>query len=122
MIRRPPRSTRTDTLFPYTTLFRSPDPRQPGLSRIALGAGQERDRLSRRNRARPARLSPRVTRRPDRDRVRLAGARRAAAPGELRRASDRERVGKDVSTSGVAGSFTKKAKACQYVPVTIYAY
>src|SRR3546814_13302640 len=36
MIRRPPRSTRTDTLFPYTTLFRSqvassshPDPKAP---------------------------------------------------------------------------------------------
>src|SRR3546814_11404133 len=29
MIRRPPRSTRTDTLFPYTTLFRSPV-RTPG--------------------------------------------------------------------------------------------
>src|SRR3546814_4030615 len=34
MIRRPPRSTRTDTLLPYTTLFRShadrvPDPVQP---------------------------------------------------------------------------------------------
>src|SRR3546814_1556190 len=28
MIRRPPRSTRTDTLFPYTTLFRSPRPGQ----------------------------------------------------------------------------------------------
>src|SRR3546814_4892538 len=27
MIRRPPRSTRTDTLFPYTTLFRSADGR-----------------------------------------------------------------------------------------------
>src|SRR3546814_19082026 len=27
MIRRPPRSTRTDTLFPYTTLFRSPSNR-----------------------------------------------------------------------------------------------
>src|SRR3546814_5997384 len=27
MIRRPPRSTRTDTLFPYTTLFRSKTPR-----------------------------------------------------------------------------------------------
>src|SRR3546814_5741234 len=27
MIRRPPRSTRTDTLFPYTTLFRSLGPR-----------------------------------------------------------------------------------------------
>src|SRR3546814_7653411 len=30
MIRRPPRSTRTDTLFPYTTLFRSED--YPNLS------------------------------------------------------------------------------------------
>src|SRR3546814_5678740 len=28
MIRRPPGSTRTDTLFPYTTLFRSPDRRR----------------------------------------------------------------------------------------------
>src|SRR3546814_480590 len=51
MNRRPPRSTRTDTLFPYTTLFRSgPDrrarrrlswPRRPGVP------------LSRRERARP---------------------------------------------------------------------
>src|SRR3546814_5465554 len=35
MIRRPPRSTRTDTLFPYTTLFRSlsgDDPLVPGAS------------------------------------------------------------------------------------------
>src|SRR3546814_8921129 len=32
MIRRPPRSTRTDTLFPYTTLFRSLGPAvEPGL-------------------------------------------------------------------------------------------
>src|SRR3546814_14861889 len=31
MIRRPPRSTRTDTLFPYTTLFRSvPSPQSRG--------------------------------------------------------------------------------------------
>src|SRR3546814_8752025 len=29
MIRRPPRSTRTDTLFPYTTLFRSALHRHP---------------------------------------------------------------------------------------------
>src|SRR3546814_8901740 len=33
MIRRPPRSTRTDTLFPYTTLFRS------DLVRIAISRG-----------------------------------------------------------------------------------
>src|SRR3546814_9586679 len=31
MIRRPPRSTRTDTLFPYTTLFRSPGADAEGL-------------------------------------------------------------------------------------------
>src|SRR3546814_2527857 len=41
MIRRPPRSTRTDTLFPYTTLFRSAgaiSARQPVLSRRHGGA------------------------------------------------------------------------------------
>src|SRR3546814_16421610 len=32
MMRRPPRSTRTDTLFPYTTLFRSPDERHRGVT------------------------------------------------------------------------------------------
>src|SRR3546814_13242607 len=31
MIRRPPRSTRTDTLFPYTTLFRSSKAAKRGL-------------------------------------------------------------------------------------------
>src|SRR3546814_9584827 len=36
MIRRPPRSTRTDTLFPYTTLFRS-----PGLESAVLQAVTE---------------------------------------------------------------------------------
>src|SRR3546814_8565676 len=37
MIRRPPRSTRTDTLFPYTTLFRSV--RDPPAARSQLGDG-----------------------------------------------------------------------------------
>src|SRR3546814_2086628 len=34
MIRRPPRSTRTDTLFPYTTLFRSPRRRRRRARRL----------------------------------------------------------------------------------------
>src|SRR3546814_19996308 len=67
MIRRPPRSTRTDTLFPYTTLFRSAGPipedlfrtgpvRRPGgvrrqdaglrLGRNHRGAENRRDRKS----------------------------------------------------------------------------
>src|SRR3546814_3259880 len=33
MIRRPPSTTRTDTLFPYTTLFRSPAGRGHGATR-----------------------------------------------------------------------------------------
>src|SRR3546814_10931651 len=38
MIRRPPRSTRTDTLFPYTTLFRSGNRyRRAELTRVAAG-------------------------------------------------------------------------------------
>src|SRR3546814_5068473 len=42
MIRRPPRSTRTDTLFPYTTLFRSPDNVDAwrGLGALAAAQGQ----------------------------------------------------------------------------------
>src|SRR3546814_1528995 len=37
MIRRPPRSTRTDTLFPYTTLFRSGDNVPTALENIRAG-------------------------------------------------------------------------------------
>src|SRR3546814_12191658 len=39
MIRRPPRSTRTDTLFPYTTLFRSNRARNYGLIYSGYGFG-----------------------------------------------------------------------------------
>src|SRR3546814_9502783 len=48
MIRRPPRSTRTDTLFPYTTLFRSyvVDPSDPSLL-IAHTGGDETDESAR---------------------------------------------------------------------------
>src|SRR3546814_10824868 len=46
MIRRPPRSTRTDTLFPYTTLFRSGnealEPLVTDRARRAIGFGQRR--------------------------------------------------------------------------------
>src|SRR3546814_5193180 len=50
MIRRPPRSTRTDTLFPYTTLFRSP----PALDwRLPKAAPTLRSAM-RRHRATPA--------------------------------------------------------------------
>src|SRR3546814_14319278 len=47
MIRRPPRSTRTDTLFPYTTLFRS-HRQQLGADRVGRGL----------DRARPGEIGP----------------------------------------------------------------
>src|SRR3546814_9007927 len=47
MLRRPPRSTRTDTLFPYTTLFRSGDD-DIGLAHGDVVAFDEADKLERR--------------------------------------------------------------------------
>src|SRR3546814_5284837 len=44
MIRRPPRSTRTDTLFPYTTLFRSPV--ADLLLDVRTASGQQRYQVS----------------------------------------------------------------------------
>src|SRR3546814_1043404 len=59
MIRRPPRSTRTDTLFPYTTLFRSDhgrraggiDPGDPGPDRDCGGRFGDPDREAGKGRA-----------------------------------------------------------------------
>src|SRR3546814_2603971 len=53
MIRRPPRSTRTDTLFPYTTLFRS---FLDGVTWIVEAVERARDYI-RRNLTEPIRLS-----------------------------------------------------------------
>src|SRR3546814_13591768 len=80
MIRRPPRSTRTDTLFPYTTLFRS-----VGLRGLLLRRGVLRDdhpdqryggenllpvaRISAVHYAMSPFLSTRLARRPDRKSV-----------------------------------------------------
>src|SRR3546814_20112722 len=49
MIRRPPRSTRTDTLFPYTTLFRSSDRKseQSARARAANQSPYYRDDIAR---------------------------------------------------------------------------
>src|SRR3546814_5867395 len=51
MIRRPPRSTRTDTLFPYTTLLRSSCSGRDAPSALTRLAGH---RLRRRRHRRPA--------------------------------------------------------------------
>src|SRR3546814_1832222 len=70
MIRRPPRSTRTDTLFPYTTLFRS-----VLLQVLAAVVGEQLDRVDRQDALIPQRaLEARI---------------RTALDSEIRRGLDR---------------------------------
>src|SRR3546814_7562439 len=82
MIRRPPRSTRTDTLFPYTTLFRSPR------------AGTRIAELERRARDRAAAqiASEHVERRPPLER-RNAAVAPADAEGDLVAVDDAQETG-----------------------------
>src|SRR3546814_10710614 len=56
MIRRPPRSTRTDTLFPYTTLFRSPRRWPPGPGHVPVLVLRRAAALAPRLPARPGHL------------------------------------------------------------------
>src|SRR3546814_18868189 len=108
MRRRPPRSTRTDTLFPYTTLFRSRrkifrawgdcDAKGKGLaSKACYGGVDESDRRYQR-RERP----------PSRRAASRAWGRWRGDP--IGRAPCRERVGQDVEMLGGAVSLTKKNK------------
>src|SRR3546814_16303913 len=96
MIRRPPRSTRTDTLFPYTTLFRSPrraddhgefavgDVDRHALQNLGRAEALARA-LDRQSRHDPPRPRPSVDRRA---RARLP---RGRAPG-----GDREKAQRDI--------------------------
>src|SRR3546814_11366071 len=86
MIRRPPRSTRTDTLLPYTTLFRS------GIYNIVVycakapaGSGRDRDReSSTRRRGRAPRFSSGRTGIGNRPGLVLDAESEAVAPGPMR--------------------------------------
>src|SRR3546814_2546142 len=60
MIRRPPRSTRTDTLFPYTTLFRSKHEARSPIARTRSATVSESTNFcwSRSSKARTSTVSP----------------------------------------------------------------
>src|SRR3546814_14468589 len=128
MIRRPPRSTRTDTLFPDTTLFRSPEswsrpgdrsapiPDTNGRLPGARGGGL---RGARRAAGRGVHGGAAIERRDprraaDRHRIHLPAGVPAGAGGavdrEIGRASCRERVCQYVLISVVAVSLKKQTK------------
>src|SRR3546814_15715917 len=96
MIRRPPRSTLTDTLFPYTTLFRS---LRAVICAFTLALVQRE--------ARPGRIEPGT--RP---------VRRRSLERQIGRASRRGRVCQYVLISVVAGSLKKKILICINVDIT----
>src|SRR3546814_6865160 len=98
MIRRPPRSTRTDTLFPYTTLFRSlgEEARQEGdgqrIDRLAVRAElHERHVIARRGLAVPGAV---------------AGDQRAVRPAlaEVEPLGEGEAERRDMGTEAVVGA------------------
>src|SRR3546814_19118323 len=118
MIRRPPRSTRTDTLFPYTTLFRShQQPRRGGgaadrffgtnrAQHPAYPPGRNRDDACRRSAGRQL-LCRGADQRPRRQG--LGADRGSRSRGrEIGRASGRERVCQYGEIQVVAGSLKKK--------------
>src|SRR3546814_8035775 len=100
MIRRPPRSTRTDTLFPYTTLFRSPARRLlPGAAPLRPAAARPEisGALSAQGRrVRGLRQPPRGTR----PRRLWGGERRALPARHLRRS---RRSAQHLQSGGIGG-------------------
>src|SRR3546814_15584910 len=77
IIRRPPRSTRTDTLFPYTTLFRSPRTQVTRCGSPALGWGPGKSVTSQREPPPERRLPVRTGLR---HRIRESSVRRRGGP------------------------------------------
>src|SRR3546814_20802000 len=109
MIRRPPRSTRTDTLFPYTTLFRSDldDVKRgtPVLSQSFSDVQQSTEvALVGSDSYRPRRGQyDRCVERSLREQLDMS----FGCPAEIGRAACRERAGQYVSVSVVAVSLNK---------------
>src|SRR3546814_14192817 len=120
MIRRPPRSTRTDTLFPYTTLFRSPAYRSLLLARLWPRAW-----LQYFQQPHPSRLED--TRRGHHPRDRATWSRAPASPRAPRRARPPTRwrlaviAGKAADRSSTTGRASVRVRVRQYVKSSVVA-
>src|SRR3546814_17367216 len=97
MIRRPPRSTRTDTLFPYTTLFRSAQCRRrcpaaaPGGDLLPAGVARRPERGHRETRGGDGRGTPGLC---------SEGRKAKHRPDQGGNATDRRSVGEGKSGAG----------------------
>src|SRR3546814_14049998 len=124
MIRLPPRSTRTDTLFPYTTLFRSGERGRAagGLSRKPREEGRRRLYAQEAvGRLRPVRAGQ--DHRPA-GRARLGRPVRRRGEGRQRAARIYHVGGKGHSRSGRDGQIGRascRGRVCPYVLITVVA-
>src|SRR3546814_11276258 len=109
MIRRPPRSTPTDTLFPYTTLFRSPARQfrpsqrdQPPVLPVAVQRFAGRPaRDDRPGRLSPPQKIPPYAKHGEGDRPKAGGGEiRRSCPLPLHQRSEERRVGKECVSPG----------------------
>src|SRR3546814_18801509 len=115
MIRRPPRSTRTDTLFPYTTLFRSKRSKSPerraearSMKSRARTATERRSNCSSRPKARCSAAND--------GSARGAGRRGPCAPYEMILRTRRRKCGQ-----GEIGRASCRERGCQYVYISVVA-
>src|SRR3546814_18147421 len=110
MIRRPPRSTRTDTLFPYTTLFRS----------LFAGPGRRRRdaafRIHRRNQCRHGGIGGGAANQPWLSEILSRHGQYAARHRELDVVH--ERPSRKAAQIGRASC---RERVCQYVYITVVA-
>src|SRR3546814_16948182 len=100
MIRRPPRATRTDTLFPYTTLFRSEDQRVDRGADVVGGPEVVSGRDGRRPGAEKGQKKPRRVAKDLSNHFYLSGGRRRCR----RRWQDAGRVQDALAPSGASAS------------------
>src|SRR3546814_16248525 len=110
MIRRPPRSTRTDTLFPYTTLFRSGWQRPaflPEAWSVQHPAGALSRTAARGDTVTGCRIGHALLA------VRLHRCHRRIRLGRSEERRCRERVGTYVLVAVVAGFFKKKTRTTE---------
>src|SRR3546814_14036541 len=115
MIRRPPRSTRTDTLFPYTTLFRSVAAKL--FNRVAslrIAAGLTQSELAARIHVSPETVAAIENGRQDATLItalRMSHALRTQVPNIFREQPFPQPIGSDREI----GRTSCRARVCQYV-------
>src|SRR3546814_18385378 len=116
MIRRPPRSTRTDTLFPYTTLFRSNRRPDAGAAPVPMSSGEDPEQ-SKKMLAALAKAQGAFLKNADYVGSRFADEARAMHLGE----QDHRQIYSETSPDEEIGRACCRERVCKYVKISVVA-